>query len=74
MIDGVEIQKGWINVSKKFNDTYSNDSKYGVDSNLENSVLLDLQIDDNLKQMGIAREIVNKVQKLRKSAGLNIDD
>lgn len=24
--------------------------------------------------MGIAREIVNKVQKLRKAAGLNIDD
>jgi isoleucyl-tRNA synthetase len=31
-------------------------------------------LDENLKGMGIAREIVNKVQKLRKSAGLNIDD
>ena len=31
-------------------------------------------LDDKLKQKGMAREITNKVQKLRKSAGLNIDD
>ena len=36
--------------------------------------MLNLKIDDNLKQMGIAREIVNKIQKLRKQVGLNIDD
>lgn len=36
--------------------------------------MIDLTIDDNLKQMGIARELVNKVQKLRKEAKLNIDD
>jgi isoleucyl-tRNA synthetase len=38
------------------------------------SVMLDLVIDEKLKQMGITREIVNKVQKLRKAAGLNIED
>lgn len=31
-------------------------------------------LDENLKSMGVAREIVNKIQKLRKTAGLNIDD
>lgn len=36
--------------------------------------MLDLVADDNLKRMGVAREIVNRVQKLRKEAGLNIDD
>lgn len=36
--------------------------------------MLSLKIDENLKQMGIAREVVNKVQKLRKTAKLNIDD
>jgi isoleucyl-tRNA synthetase len=36
--------------------------------------MLTLTIDENLKQMGVSREIVNKVQKLRKSAGLNIED
>lgn len=38
------------------------------------SVMLDMTSDDKLKQRGISREIVNKVQKLRKAAGLHIDD
>lgn len=36
--------------------------------------MLNVTLDENLKRKGMAREIVNKVQKLRKSAGLNIDD
>lgn len=36
--------------------------------------MLDMITDEKLKQMGMSREIVNKVQKLRKAAGLHIDD
>lgn len=36
--------------------------------------MLNLVQDENLKQKGVAREVVNRVQKLRKEAGLNIDD
>jgi len=36
--------------------------------------MLVTKMDENLKLMGMAREIVNRAQKLRKSAGLNIDD
>lgn len=36
--------------------------------------MLVTKMDEDLKLMGMAREIVNKVQKLRKTAGLNIDD
>lgn len=61
IIDGVEIKKGWINVSKKFNEKYTKEATLGVDSNLESSVMLDLVIDENLKQMGAAREVVNKI-------------
>ena len=31
-------------------------------------------MDDNLKQMGLSREITNKIQRLRKSTGVSIDD
>lgn len=31
-------------------------------------------MDDNLKQMGMSREITNRIQKLRKSTGVSIDD
>lgn len=74
MLDGVEIQQGWLHIAKHFNEKYKNQTDFGVDSNLENSVMIDLRIDENLKKMGVAREIVNRVQKLRKAAGLNIED
>jgi len=31
-------------------------------------------MDDNLKQLGMSREITNRIQKLRKSTGISIDD
>lgn len=37
-------------------------------------VLLDLSQDEGMKRKGVAREIVNRVQKLRKSSGLHLDD
>lgn len=73
-IMGVEVQEGWLQISKKFNEKFSKDEQLGVDSSLDMSVMLDMVLDDKLKQKGMAREIVNKVQKLRKAAGLNIDD
>ena len=63
-----------MQISKKFNEKYSKDEKYGVDSSLDMSVMLDVTLDDNLRRKGMVRELVNKVQKLRKAVGLNIDD
>jgi len=73
-ISGVEIQEGWLQISKKFNEKYSKDESLGVDSSLDMSVMLDITLNDNLRRKGMARELVNKVQKLRKAVGLNIDD
>jgi len=41
---------------------------------MTSSVLLKTTLDDNLQQMGQAREITNRIQKLRKTAGISIDD
>jgi len=38
------------------------------------SVVLDTVITDELKQEGLAREIVRRIQDLRKEAGYNVDD
>lgn len=73
-IQGVEIKEGWLVISKRFNEKYSKDETVGCDSSLDMSVMLDIVLDDNLRRKGMAREIVNKIQKLRKTAGLNIDD
>ena len=34
--------------------------------------VLDLRADDSLRDAGLAREVVNRVQKLRKKAGLQV--
>ena len=73
-VNGVEIQDGWLKISKQFNQKYAKDENLGCDSSLDMSVMLDMVLDEKLKQKGMAREVVNKVQKLRKAAGLNIDD
>lgn len=74
LINGIEVLEGWLNISKEFNNDYKQNKELGVDSNLDASVLLVKTIDDNLFKMRIAREVVNTVQRLRKTAGLNIDD
>lgn len=38
------------------------------------TVALDIQITDELKQEGIARELVNRIQTLRKETGLDVTD
>jgi isoleucyl-tRNA synthetase len=43
-----------------------------IDNNL--GVGLDLQLDDELVAEGVAREIVNRVQNMRKDAGLEVSD
>ena len=37
-------------------------------------VLLDTRQDEKLQNVGIAREMINKVQRMRKNAGLKVDD
>jgi isoleucyl-tRNA synthetase len=38
------------------------------------TVALDITIDDELRQEGIARDVVNRVQNLRKDSGLDVQD
>lgn len=65
-IEGVEVQEGWLKISKQFNEKYQKMADLGVDSNIDTSIMLDLVIDEKLMKMGMTREIVNRVQKLRK--------
>jgi len=48
--------------------------KYEADSSGEILVLLDTTPDQTMLEEGVAREVINRVQKLRKSAGLKVSD
>lgn len=41
---------------------------------MTSAVVLDTKMTESLKQMGASREIVNKIQKLRKAVNISIDD
>ncbi len=47
---------------------------WAVASDGEDSVAIDLTIDDDLRRAGLARELVRAIQEARKSAGLQITD
>jgi isoleucyl-tRNA synthetase len=47
---------------------------YSVEREGAHAVALDLEIDDHLREVGRAREIVHAVQNARKSAGLAVED
>ena len=49
-------------------------SKYEAQSDNEVLVLLDCTPDQSMLDEGIAREVVNRIQKLRKKAGLQPQD
>jgi isoleucyl-tRNA synthetase len=47
---------------------------YQVERSGAHAVALDLELDDELRREGLAREVVHAVQAARKSAGLNVED
>ncbi len=47
---------------------------YQLEREGSHAVALDLQLDDELRREGLAREIVHAVQNARKSAGLQVED
>ena len=48
--------------------------KYEADSSEDILVMLDTTPDESMLEEGVAREVVNRVQKFRKSAGLKVSD
>jgi isoleucyl-tRNA synthetase len=47
---------------------------YQLEREGSHAVALELELDDELRQEGLAREIVHAVQNARKAAGLQVED
>ncbi|RHZ86220.1 hypothetical protein Glove_53g30 [Diversispora epigaea] len=70
-VDGIKLIDEDLQVIKYFEST---DSHYETNSDKEALILLDVKIYQELQEEGWAREIVNRVQRLRKKAGLQAID
>lgn len=61
MIGDIKIEDGWLKVQKVFKDEFAKSEDFGCASDDLTSVMLKTSMDDNLKQMGLSREITNKI-------------
>ena len=72
-VDGIDLVAGDLNVIR---DLPESAVQSGRETRTDNDVLiiLDTNVYDELKTEGLAREIINRIQKLRKKAGLEATD
>jgi hypothetical protein len=70
----ITIEEGWLKVEKIFKDEYQQSDRYAVASSDLSCVLLETAMDQTLIRMGHAREMTNRIQRLRRSLGISIDD
>ncbi|KAJ2402790.1 isoleucine--tRNA ligase [Coemansia sp. RSA 2530] len=77
LVDGVTLDGDDFNIVRFFDALSLKDEskKYEEANDREVIVLLDVEIHEELMQEGMARDVVNRVQRLRKKAGLTpVDD
>ena len=74
-VEGVVLGEGDIKVTRKFQPPPGVDpEEFDADGDGDVLVILDLRLDEELVLAGTAREVVNRVQKLRKKAELEPSD
>jgi len=61
MLGETKIEDGWLKVEKVFNEATQKNEGLGCASNMTSSVILNIVLDDNLKLLGLARELTNKI-------------
>ena len=73
VVDGITLEEGDLVVKRGLKE---GDSSRNLETNTDNDVLtiLDVEIYPGLAEEGLAREIINRVQRLRKKAGLQTTD
>jgi isoleucyl-tRNA synthetase len=73
VVDGITLEEGDLVVKRGLGDS---DASKNLETNTDNDVLtiLDVEIYPGLAEEGLAREIINRVQRLRKKAGLQTTD
>lgn len=73
VVDGITLEEGDLVVKRGLRE---DDASKNLETNTDNDVLtiLDVEIYPGLAEEGLAREIINRVQRLRKKAGLQTTD
>lgn len=73
-VNGNEVVDGMLKVQKSFNAQVSADKDWACESKGTATVMLDIKVTPELKRQGLSREITNRIQRLRKTSGISIED
>ena len=73
-VGDMNIVAGMLKINKDFKKEYVESKKWAVASSMLSSVMLDTEQTEELSHMGLAREVVNRIQRLRKNSGISIED
>jgi len=73
-IGELNITSEMLKVTKEFNQTYSTSKQWATSSTHDVSAMLDCVQTESLMQHGLSREITNRIQRLRKTSGISIED
>lgn len=60
-VNGLNITAGMLKISKDFKEEYRTSTKWAVASSMQSSVMLDIEQSEELKNMGLAREVTNRI-------------
>jgi isoleucyl-tRNA synthetase len=74
MVAGIELVTGDLTVQRWLELPPMSEGQYGTHTDNDVVVRLDIQVHPELLSEGLAREFINRVQKLRKKAGLQATD
>lgn len=73
LVDGIKLEEGDLVVRRGVKED-ENSKNLEINTDSDVLIILDTEIHEELAQEGLAREVINRVQKLRKKAGLQPTD
>ena len=71
---GNEVTEGMLKVQKSFKKAIESDKEWACECSDLASVMLYTVKDEELMRKGLSREVTNRIQRLRKTSGISIED
>ena len=69
-----DLTEEMLKINKDFNKKVLEDHAWGQKASSKSNVMLNIEFTDEMLGMGRAREVTNRIQRLRKNTGISIED
>lgn len=73
-VNGCDVTEEMLKINKDFSKKVLDDHLWGQKASSKSNVMLNIEFNDEMLGMGRSREVTNRVQRLRKTTGISIED